>query len=90
MVNNNQLNICRVCGYIFIDLKPWGEDGETASFAYCPCCFTEFGFDDVDIELIRKRRQEWIDKGGFWYEPGKKPKVWNLDSQLANIPKEFR
>jgi hypothetical protein len=89
MLNEKQLRTCRVCGYLFTGFQPWGDDGETASFSYCPCCFTEFGFDDIRTELIREKRRQWIDKGYLWYEINKKPADWNPREQLKNIPKQF-
>lgn len=89
MLNEKELRTCRVCGYVFTDFQPWGSDGETASFAHCPCCFTEFGFDDVKIEVIRERRRQWAAQGYLWYEPSKKPEDWNPHEQLKNIPQKF-
>lgn len=90
MQNKTLENTCRVCGYIFSEFKPWGDDGQTASFAHCPCCFIEFGFDDIRIEIIREKRKEWIENGYLWYEPNKRPTNWNPKKQLENIPEEFK
>jgi len=89
MSNNFFLQACRVCGYQFDNFYPWGENGKVPSFSYCPCCFTEFGFDDLNIEIIKKRRSEWISGGYLWYEPQKKPINWEPEVQLKNISSEF-
>lgn len=36
---------CPVCGYPSLDTEPY-HGGEIPSFSMCPCCGTEFGFDD--------------------------------------------
>lgn len=90
MLNEKKLSTCRVCGYVFSKFKPWGNDGETPSFAHCPCCFTEFGFDDTRIELIKEQREKWRNKGYLWYEPSKRPGGWRFKEQLKNIPQDFK
>ncbi len=90
MLAEKELRTCRVCGYVFSDFQPWGSDGNTASFAHCPCCFTEFGFDDTRIEMIKEKRQQWINKGHVWYEPNKKPDGWDPQEQLKNISIKFK
>ena len=36
---------CPVCGYPSLECEPY-HPGEVPSFSMCPCCGTEFGFDD--------------------------------------------
>ncbi|MGB7430615.1 MAG: hypothetical protein WA933_22715 [Microcoleaceae cyanobacterium] len=53
-------NSCRVCGY---DMKYpiWGEDGNTPSFDICPCCGTEFGYEDCTPQSINLAKKYSID-----------------------------
>jgi len=37
---------CRVCGFRE-DEPPWGEDGRTPLFDFCPCCGVEHGYGDA-------------------------------------------
>ena len=90
MGNEKIFKICRVCGYEFQNFEPWGRDGRTPSFSHCPCCFTEFGFDDVKLEMIKSKRKMWIDGGSLWYEPEKRSENWNSVEQMKNIPDEYK
>ncbi|RST45041.1 hypothetical protein EJI00_24410 [Variovorax sp. DXTD-1] len=54
---NGKRSLCRVCGFDCFPLFPWGEDGKTPSYALCPNCNVEFGYEDVTdrgIDLYRK------------------------------------
>jgi len=84
MHNNN----CRVCGFDLLS-PPWGNDGRTPSWEICPCCGTEFGYDDCTIASIRKKRTEWLSSGQKWFNESKKQKEWSLGNQLLQIPKEY-
>jgi hypothetical protein len=79
---------CRVCG-LYINELPWEEDGQSPTYEICPCCGVEFGNEDYTIESIKKYRTEWIQTGAKWFSPKEKPFIWNIESQLQNIPKEF-
>jgi hypothetical protein len=76
---------CRVCG-LLQDEPPWGEDGRTATFDICVCCGVEFGYEDSTRESVRRYRQAWLDKGGRWQNPKKRPANWSLEAQLNEIP----
>ncbi len=84
-MNSVPLASCRVCGYKFDAFRPWGKDATIPSFYYCPCCFVEFGFDDVNESIIQKQRRAWIMRGFDWYEPSKMPQNWSPVEQLKNI-----
>jgi len=85
----NNLKICRVCGFENETLI-WGEDENTPSFDLCPCCGAEFGFDDPNIESVRKYRSFWIiEKELKWTFPEFKPKEWSFLKQLKNISKKW-
>lgn len=79
---------CRVCG-LYIDDKPWGEDGESPTYEICPCCNVEFGYEDNTLESTLKYRSDWLKNGANWFEKKRKPENWNLGEQLKNIPKNF-
>lgn len=89
-MNEPELRTCRVCGLISRDFYPWGQDGTAPSFDICECCFTEFGYDDLHITIIRERREDWIEKGCKWHDPTKKPENWSADEQLKNVPEVFK
>jgi hypothetical protein len=80
---------CRICG-LYLDPAPWGDDGRCPSYEYCPCCNVEFGNQDYTPISARRYREKWMTYGARWFEPGEKPKNWDLNEQLKNIPKEFR
>lgn len=84
----NDIFACRVCGYL-ADLPPWGDDGATPLYDYCPCCGVEHGYQDATVEGAKRFRKEWIENGAKWEEPELAPNDWEIYSQLANIPAEF-
>lgn len=89
-MSNPLLNSCRVCGYQFAGFFPWGKDEKSPSFSYCPCCFTEFGYDDVEIGMIKNKRTFWIEQGYKWYEQEKRPDGWDPVEQMKGIPEEYK
>jgi hypothetical protein len=80
---------CRVCG-LRLDDPPWGLDGKTPLFAYCPCCGVEFGYQDSTAEGARRFRQQWIAKGAPWDTSAQRPPDWSLEAQLDGVPAAFR
>lgn len=80
---------CRVCG-LYIDDKPWGENGMCPTYEICPCCGVEFGNEDYTIESIKEYRTQWIKKGYQWFNPKEKPENWNLEIQMLNIADEYK
>ncbi len=89
MLSNEELYYCRVCG-LRLDEMPWGDDGKTPNFSDCPCCNTEFGYEDFTIKAIKRSRKIWLENGAKWHHEAEKPENWNLEEQLKNITKEFR
>jgi hypothetical protein len=77
---NTPIANCPVCGYP-LDFQPWLSE-TSPSFEICPCCFTQFGLDDVELndqlvheafrdskvraEIHRVLRQKWIEAGSPW------------------------
>lgn len=80
---------CRVCG-LPQATPPWGADGRTPSFDICPCCGTEFGYEDTTTAAILEQRRKWLASGAKWFSPKQKPAIWNLHAQLAAIPAPYR
>jgi hypothetical protein len=83
MRNNDLLMRCRVCGLIQSE-PPWGMDGKSPTFDFCPCCGVEFGYGDASPEAIRRWRQKWIAEGKKWDSPDKKPANWDWQEQLSH------
>lgn len=79
---------CRVCG-LQLDGPPWGENGKDPSFCICPCCGTEFGYEDGTLKAIKAQRERWLSAGAKWFNPKDKPEKWNFDEQLQQIPQFF-
>ena len=49
---------CRICNFNGTPFMPWGQDGHTPSYAICPNCGAEFGYEDASeagIENYRKK-----------------------------------
>ncbi len=80
---------CRICGYKSAD-PPWGEDGHSPIYDFCPCCGVEHGYQDSTPVGAQKYRIEWIAAGAKWEEPDVKPDDWSLDEQLNHVPHEFQ
>lgn len=81
---NNALMCCRVCGLRQLE-PPWGKDGKTPTYDYCPCCGVEFGNGDATPVACQRWRKKWIEAGAQWVEPGKRPENWDLNQQLKTI-----
>jgi hypothetical protein len=86
--NPDEIYRCRVCGYRNSE-PPWGPDCQTPSHRICPCCGTEFGYEDITLKAIRMKRGKWVESGMPWFSPKKKPKDWNAEEQMQRIPSEF-
>ncbi|WP_460042587.1 hypothetical protein [Pseudomonas sp. S2_H01] len=81
MLNNDRSYICPVCGYPELDEPPYDGFG-CASYGICPCCGTEFGYDDSTL-AHSALRTKWISDGMCWW--GKKqliPTDWDPVRQL--------
>jgi hypothetical protein len=89
MPRNSDLYRCRVCGLKLED-PPWGLDGETPLYEYCPCCGVEFGYQDASALGARTFREKWLASGAEWSEPKEKPPDWDLVKQLEHVPEAFR
>jgi hypothetical protein len=88
MPESEELN-CRVCGFAEAT-PPWGQDGKTPDFDYCVCCGVEHGYQDATILGARRYREKWISEGAKWDNPTLRPDTWDLESQLRQVPDDFR
>lgn len=49
----------------------------------CPCCGTEFGYDDDLDVTYQQLRQRWIEHGMLWFSPvASQPHGWDPFIQL--------
>ena len=72
---------CTVCGYADLDEPPVDEHG-SASFSICPCCGTEFGYDDAS-RSHEELRQLWVATGAPWFSKATLPPAgWDATNQL--------
>lgn len=73
---------CPVCGYGLLQSPP-------ANHSICPCCGTEFGYDDF-TKSHRQLRDEWLRSGAYWFSSSTVPPVpfWNGFRQVieAGLP----
>lgn len=65
MNNDKQFYICPVCGYADLNEAPYDEYG-CSSYSICPCCGTEFGYDDSSV-AHSELRKKWVSKGMPWW-----------------------
>lgn len=66
---------CPVCGFTGLVAPP-------ADFEICPCCGTEFGYDD-DQKSHAHLRAEWIDNRTPWFSRANPPpRGWDPIAQL--------
>jgi len=72
---------CRVCGLDQGEPRILGE--------ICPCCGSEFGHDDFNLNLIKTQRAKWLLKADKWDVPDLKPPNWNYKEQMKNISKQY-
>lgn len=81
-------NSCRVCGY-GLGTPPWGDDGKSPTWDICPCCGTEFGYEDCTPASAKRKREEWVANEKKWFDARQKPADWNFELQRLNIPDDF-
>jgi hypothetical protein len=71
------VNICPVCGFRL--MYP------ATDHRICPCCGTEFGYDDAG-RSHEELRAIWIENGARWWSPADPtPLGWNPREQLTNL-----
>jgi hypothetical protein len=78
------MNICPVCGYSGLP-KPAYDHLGYASFEICPCCGTQFGYQDAR-RSHDSLRAEWVAKGMPWHSRVKAPPPgWDPAQQLQSV-----
>jgi len=76
--------VCPVCGFGGLDEPPYEESG-SPSYSVCPCCGTEFGYDDA-TEAHAALRKAWVDKGMPWWSGSLgPPSGWDPQGQLHKL-----
>lgn len=83
MPYSNQTYVCPVCRYPDLDEPAYDSFG-CASYNICPCCGTEFGYDDSTTAHSDLRRK-WVSEGMQWWskhrlEPNDWDPVWQLEN----------
>ncbi len=69
--------LCTVCGYDQLRHPP-------KNYHICPCCGTEFGYDDFEVSH-ETLRQEWVAEGMKWFSRKTPPPPgWSPELQLLN------
>lgn len=67
--------MCPVCGFGAMTKPP-------ADYNICPCCGTEFGYDDLRHPW-EELREAWLSKGAPWFSrQTPAPEGWNPVKQL--------
>jgi len=73
---------CRACGWT-LDRPGWVAGRPTS--AICDCCACEAGVDDVTPERAFAHRRRWVEHGAEWFDPGSRPKSWDLYAHLCEL-----
>ena len=87
-MHSSDIYHCRVCG-LRLDDPPWGDDGRTPLYEFCPCCGVEFGYQDATPLGAKKHREQWLKAGAKWREPTEQPPDWDPVAQLEHVPAGF-
>lgn len=67
---------CPVCRYHGLRDFPYH------SYEICPCCGTEFGYDDVG-QTHKELREAWVGGGKVWWSKHRPPPDgWDAEGQL--------
>jgi hypothetical protein len=73
-----------VCGYDAL-LEPAYDEKGCASFEICPCCGTEFGYDDSSTRH-RDLQEKWVAGGSRWWSKAQPPPSgWDPKAQLRKV-----
>ena len=72
---------CPVCGFPGLS-EPAHDAHGCGSFEICPCCGTEFGYDDA-TRSHAELRKAWLAAGAPWWSQTDRPAPrWNAAEQL--------
>jgi hypothetical protein len=70
-------NMCPVCGF--------GLDFPPEDFNICPCCGTEFGYDDASRSYSELRKR-WLRDGALWWSQYLTPPLgWDPWEQINGL-----
>jgi hypothetical protein len=73
-----------VCGFGGLDEPPYDDTGSPTS-EICPCCGTEFGYQDA-TESHEALRNAWVEKGMPWRSSSiGPPPGWDPQGQLHKL-----
>ena len=75
--------LCPICGFAGLKEPLEPDPQQWRTFEICPCCGWEFGYDNPN--RMADYRIQWIEGGGQWFSPDKRPQNWNMTQQLLNI-----
>lgn len=82
MCDSQELFACPVCGYAGLEEAPYDELG-CSSYGICPCCGTQFGYDDASVAHA-DLREAWISNGMPWRSRRIAPDNWDPTHQLIS------
>jgi hypothetical protein len=79
-----------VCGYPGLLDPPYDDVSGGGSDEICPCCGTQFGYDDFsgDDPVLRRQRwtslrERWVAAGMAWWSKSRPPPPgWDPSNQL--------
>lgn len=82
----NHSEICPACGIHYGYDDQGGGDVIPDELAYSDW---EYG-DDTHVRIIKFWRKQWIDKGMRWWSKEPRPKTWNPEVLIKNVPNDFK
>ena len=72
---------CPVCGFPDL-IEPHLDPMGSPTYAICPCCGVEFGYDDAS-RSHSELRAAWLANGApWWSERQSPPERWSAETQL--------
>lgn len=83
-MTNDAEHFCRVCGYPS-DEPPWGADGRSPSYGFCPCCGVEWGYQDCSPSAAEQFRARWLGEGAPWHDKTVLPDGMTTEERLRCI-----
>lgn len=77
-------HFCRVCGF-WSDDPPWGDDGRSPTYFFCPCCGVEWGYQDCFPSAAERFRARWLAEGAPWRHRKELPDGLTTAERLRRI-----
>jgi hypothetical protein len=72
---------CFVCGH-FLGASPRSSEW---AFEFCPCCGSQFGYQDASPGAVSKSRLKWLSGGARWHKTDLEPQGWSLARAQAQL-----